>query len=43
MKKGKAFYILWIVFVLLFMYLPILILAFYSFTDSSMIGAVRKF
>ncbi len=43
MKKGKAFYILWIVFVLLFMYLPILILAFYSFTDSSMIGAVRNF
>ena len=29
--------------VLLFLYLPILILAFYSFTGSTQIGAVRSF
>jgi len=32
-----------IIFVLAFLYLPILILAFYSFTDSTMIGSVRGF
>ena len=29
--------------VLLFLYLPILILAFYSFTDATQIGAIRAF
>lgn len=32
-----------IILVLLFMYLPILILSFYSFTSSTMIGSVRGF
>ena len=32
-----------IIFVLLFIYLPILILAFYSFTSSTMIGSIRGF
>lgn len=32
-----------IVFVLLFLYLPILILAVYSFTDATQIGAIRGF
>jgi len=32
-----------ILLVLAFMYLPILILAFYSFTDSTMIGSIRGF
>ena len=31
----------WLVFVALFMYVPVLILAFYSFTESTAIGAVR--
>lgn len=34
---------IWIYIVLAFLYLPILILAFYSFTDSTMIGSVRGF
>lgn len=33
----------WILLVLAFLYVPILILAFYSFTDSSIIGSVRGF
>ena len=33
----------WIWLVLAFLYLPILILAFYSFTSSTMIGSVRDF
>lgn len=33
----------WIWLVLLFMYAPILVLAFYSFTDSTMIGSIRNF
>lgn len=33
----------WIYLVLAFLYLPILILAFYSFTESTMIGSVRGF
>ena len=33
----------WVWLVLAFLYLPILILAFYSFTSSTMIGAVRGF
>lgn len=41
MKKiWKSFVI---VFVLLFLYLPILILAVYSFTDATQIGAIRGF
>lgn len=40
---GKVFRKTWIVLVLLFMYAPILILAIYSFTDSTMIGAIRGF
>ena len=34
---------IWIWLVLLFLYAPILILMFYSFTDSTMIGSVRGF
>lgn len=34
---------IFIILVLLFMYLPILILSFYSFTSSTMIGSVRGF
>ena len=33
----------WLAVVALFMYVPVLILAFYSFTDSTTIGAVRGF
>lgn len=33
----------WIWLVLLFMYAPILVLALYSFTDSTMIGSIRNF
>ena len=43
MKKKKGLYIFWIILVLAFMYLPILILALYSFTDSTMIGSIRNF
>ena len=32
-----------IAFVLLFLYLPILVLAVYSFTDATQIGAIRGF
>lgn len=39
-KVWKSFVI---VFVLLFLYLPILILAVYSFTDATQIGAIRGF
>ena len=39
----KALQHFWIWLVLAFLYLPILILAFYSFTDSTMIGSVRSF
>ena len=41
MRKYGQHTIIWIV--LAFMYLPILILTFYSFTSSTMIGSVRKF
>lgn len=41
MKKYGQDIIIWIV--LAFLYLPILILAFYSFTGSTMIGSVRGF
>lgn len=39
----KLFQNAWIWLVLLFMYAPILVLAFYSFTDSTMIGSIRNF
>lgn len=39
----KGFGVFWIGLVFLFLYLPILILAVYSFTDSTMIGAIRNF
>lgn len=41
MKKFLSY--TWIFIVLLFMYLPILLLAVYSFTDSTMIGTIRHF
>jgi len=41
MKKAFQHGIIW--FVLAFMYMPILILALYSFTDSTMIGTIRGF
>ena len=41
MRKKIA--LVWIVLVLLFLYLPILILAVYSFTKSTTIGALRGF
>lgn len=40
-KKGAAAFVL--LFVLLFLYLPILILVVYSFTKSTTIGAIRGF
>ncbi len=39
----KTFRVVWIALVLLFMYLPILILAVYSFTDTATIGTVGHF
>lgn len=39
----KIFSASWVSLVLLFMYLPIFILAVYSFTDSTTIGAIRNF
>lgn len=39
----KIFSASWIFIVLLFMYFPILMLAVYSFTDSTTIGAIRGF
>jgi spermidine/putrescine transport system permease protein len=41
MKKALSY--TWIALVLLFMYVPILLLAVYSFTDSTMIGTIRHF
>lgn len=41
MKKVLSYS--WLALVALFMYIPVLILAFYSFTDSTTIGAVRGF
>lgn len=41
--KKKIGPVLWLGIVLLFLYLPILILAVYSFTDSTMIGSIRGF
>ena len=42
-KKNNAWKILIVSFVFLFLYLPILILAFYSFTTSANIGTVQGF
>ncbi len=42
-KPGKILPSMWIAFVLLLLYLPILILAVYSFTDSTMIGTIHGF
>ena len=39
----KTIHILWIVLILLFLYLPIMLLAIYSFTSSTMIGSIRGF
>ena len=39
----KAVKLLFILFVLVFLYAPILILMFYSFTDAANIGAIRSF
>ena len=39
----KAFSTVWLALVLLFMYLPILILAVYSFTDTATIGTSGNF
>ena len=39
----KAWKWMIIIFVLLFLYLPILVLAVYSFTDATNIGAIRGF
>lgn len=39
----KAWRWMIIIFVLLFLYLPILVLAVYSFTDATNIGAIRGF
>lgn len=39
----KALSVFWCLLVLVFMYVPILILAVYSFTDSTMIGSIRGF
>ena len=43
MKKNKTFVYVWILAVLLFMYLPILILVAYSFTDATQIGQMGTF
>ena len=41
MRRAIEHAVIWLV--LLFMYLPILILTVYSFTDSTMIGTIRGF
>lgn len=42
-KAAKYIQTAWILLILVFLYLPILILSFYSFTEATMIGAVRGF
>ena len=42
MKKSVGSF-LWIYIVLIFMYMPIVMLAIYSFTESTQIGAIRAF
>lgn len=41
--KKKGLQMAWLMVVLAFLYLPILVLAVYSFTDSTMIGSLRGF
>ena len=41
--KSKKIAMIWLVLVLAFLYLPIIILAVYSFTKSTTIGALRGF
>ena len=41
--KKKICQSLWLFLILIFLYLPILVLAVYSFTESTMIGALRGF
>ena len=41
--KKKVFGIIFILLVLVFIYAPIIILAFYSFTNASQIGAFQSF
>lgn len=43
MKKRNVASFLWIYVVLIFMYMPIVMLAIYSFTESTQIGAIRAF
>lgn len=43
MRKKKLFPTVWLMLIYAFLYLPIVLLAFYSFTDASMIGQVRGF
>ena len=41
--KKKGLQTVWLMLVVAFLYLPILILAVYSFTKSTMIGSIRGF
>lgn len=41
-QKNKALALSWLIFVLLLLYLPILVLSFYSFTDAAMIGQTAR-
>ena len=43
LKNNKTFAGIWLAIVLTFLYLPIIVLAFYSFTSSPIIGSVRGF
>ena len=43
MKHKKKKHILWLIFIFAFLYTPILLLGFYSFTDAAMIGQMRGF
>lgn len=42
-KKRRIIPVVWLVIVYAFLYLPIAILAFYSFTDAKMIGQMSGF
>ncbi len=42
-KKSKAFYVLWLFVMIFVMYMPIGVLAFYSFTDATQIGQTASF
>ncbi|MQN00441.1 MAG: ABC transporter permease subunit [bacterium LCO1.1] len=43
MKKKRVLPVVWLIIVYTFLYLPIAVLAFYSFTDASMIGQAGHF